>query len=192
MKALDKHKNTYYYNAIQDYYSGKSAERSRLPYMNHIDEGIVILDILRAPYMAIEAFCLHPLFQGDEQLKKFYNNKELHALMGSRVMQLVMEYRNVANNFLPIANTLSYKEPKLSPIENVNWMLLADKIQNYKDFLKYQRHPHMGLKPTMSKEKWDNLDLYFQRWLQVLAPNFGFTFDKEIQIAWKAIDKETP
>jgi hypothetical protein len=42
MNTIKDHRNTYYYQAIRDYYEDKSAQRSRLPYMNHIDEGIVI------------------------------------------------------------------------------------------------------------------------------------------------------
>jgi hypothetical protein len=129
------------------------------------------------------------LFQGDDQLKEFHNDRGLNSLMGTKVMQLVMEYRNIANNFLAPKNW-DRKEPRLSPIENVNWMLLADKIQNYKDFLKHQKPATRGeTGHTMSRSRFEILDNYFQDWLKVLAPNFGFTFDKEIQAAWKAIDK---
>jgi hypothetical protein len=187
-KYLVKHNKRWYYTAIENYYKGKSAKRSKLPYMNHINEGIVILKLLHAPDSAIEAFCLHPLFQGDNELATYHEDKELNFLMGPKLMKLVIEYRNVANNFL--APHYGKKEPKLSPIIEVNWMLLADKIQNYKDFLNHQRHPHMGLAPTMSMQKWIELDKYFQEWLRLLVPYFKFDFNKEIEMVWKVISNE--
>lgn len=186
--AVELHKNKYYYKYIEQFYGDKSAQRSGVRYMNHIDEGIAVLDFLCAPGEAIEAYCLHPMFQCDDDLKENLKNKTLMSVMDKITLVHVIEYRNKANNFL--SPHVSKREPSLSPLVIVNWMLLADKIQNYKDFLKYQSHPEMSSNPTMPKKKWDDLDQYFQRWLAVLVPHFQFDFAGEIEQAWKLIDSD--
>jgi hypothetical protein len=47
-----------------------------------------------------------------------------------------------------------------SVMAEVNEMLVADKVQNRKDFLLYHRGKH---------ERSDALDLYFRRWLERLG-----------------------
>ena len=53
------------YQAILNFYGDKKARRSNLPFMNHIDEALRILDWLAASEISKRAFCLHPLFQAD-------------------------------------------------------------------------------------------------------------------------------
>lgn len=186
-EAVSLHNSKYYYKYIEQFYGDQKAQRSGIPYMNHIDEGIAILDFLCAPNEAIEAYCLHPMFQCDEELKLNLKNKTLMTVMDKITLVNVIEYRNKANNFL--SPHVKKREPSLSPLVVVNWMLLADKIQNYKDFLKYQSHPAISSNPTMPTEKWQALDVYFQEWLKILVPYFQFDFTGEIEQVWKLIDQ---
>lgn len=184
--VLVKHKKRWYYKKIAEFYRGKKAIRSGLDYMNHIDEGIVILEGLKAPEKAIIAYCLHPLCQSDKDLTGFMSDKDLLFLCDKDVLVYIIEYRNKANNFL--SPHLDQRKPSLSPLVEVNWMLLADKIQNYKDFLKYQSYNENNR--TMSKEQWLRLDHYFQEWLEVLLPYFKFTWEREISHVWESIDPQ--
>ncbi len=150
------------YKLIKEFYSDKVASRSGVPLINHIDEGLEILIKLKASEDAMKAFCLHPLIQNDKDLA---DNFSLIKECDSHVVALVMEYRNIANSWLSdkvlLANGYPYHntEIKLSPLEDVNDMLRADKIQNYKDFLIY----HKGIRPRS-----DELDYYFNRWIEIL------------------------
>lgn len=143
------------YKLIQNYYGDKRAKRSGLYYMNHIDEGIAILRWLKASKSVEQAYCLHPLFQMNEDLalNVFMKLPRLEP----NVLILVMEYRAVANNYL------SYMLPKkfieLSPLAEVNQMLVADKIQNRKDF---ELH-HKGVHKNSNR-----LDDYFKDWMNAL------------------------
>jgi hypothetical protein len=131
--------------------------------VNHIDEGLYVLKRIGASEFAQRAYAIHPILQGDEDLAAFWNSEQvrkpllcyLHFLlflshaaadvprscqveqMDRRVLLLGMEYRNTANNYL------SFKSPdeqiRLSPIVDVNHMLVADKVQNRKDFEIYHK-----------------------------------------------------
>jgi len=53
------------YELISVLYEGKFAERSQVPYINHIDEGLVILNAINASDYAKAAYCLHPVVQSE-------------------------------------------------------------------------------------------------------------------------------
>lgn len=147
------------YAHISAYYYGKSAKRSKVPYMNHIDEGLRILDKLDADEDTKAAYCLHPIMQDDTTLSDNFNTIIAESDISSRVMLLVMEYRNVANRGLSCFQVDNPDKIYLSPIAEVNMMLIADKVQNRKDFIKYHQHRH---------EKSIELDTYFKNWLRAL------------------------
>lgn len=148
--------NTPAYRAVTQYYGNRVAERSQVPYMYHIDEGLYVLSEIGASKNSKEAYCLHPLFQNDEDLKR---NQYLTPNMDPYLTCLVMEYRSVANEYLSDKCKGPDDKIRLSPIEEVNDMLCADKIQNYKDFLIYHKDTHPY------KER---LDQYFRNWLRTL------------------------
>ena len=150
----------YAYLCISSYYHGKSAKRSKVPYMNHINEGLVILDKLGVDEDTKAAYCLHPIFQEDDVILNNFNNIISQSDISPRVMLLVMEYRNVANRGLYCYQVDNPDKIYLSPIPEVNLMLVADKVQNRKDFLKY----HLG-----THEKSIELDIYFKNWLRALG-----------------------
>lgn len=118
------------YTSVEKFYGDRRAKRSGLHLINHIDEGIFILQKIKASTTSMLAFALHPLMQNDEDLLSLSSFPWY-----SRAVALAMEYRHIANNHL--AKKHDPKTPILSPLKEVNDMLIADKIQNCKDFESY-------------------------------------------------------
>lgn len=145
------------YKAIQEFYHDRKAARSQCYLMNHIDEALFIMTAFNASDVAKRAFCIHPLVQNDQDLTK--NWEALKNTMDSEVLALAMEYRNIANAYLSHRKIKNIDEIALSPIADVNQMLIGDKIQNYKDFLIYHYETH-----ARSEE----LKKYFKNWLKKL------------------------
>ena len=143
------------YKAIQEFYATRTADRSRLPLMRHIDDGLHILTLNEASDLAKAAFCLHPIVQNDEAVDVSW----------SSAYQLACEYRDKANAYLCRPNTdwISSAEDVRSVVgemsEDCRAMLIADKRQNYGDFIA----AHYG-KHARSEE----LDRYFRVWIDFL------------------------
>ena len=163
--------DTVEYKLISKHYGDRVTRRSQVLLMNHIDEGLVVLDRIGSTDDAKRAFCLHPLFQADEDLKE---NWHMASLVAPHVLLLTMEYRNIANAFLSDKmddfglqevidaygiDGLSNDLVKLSPLSEVNDMLKADKVQNRKDFITYHKDTH---------DRSCELDDYFKIWLKAL------------------------
>jgi hypothetical protein len=147
------------YDAIAAYYGERAARRSRVPYIQHIDEGLLVLDQIFATEQAKRAFCLHPFVQEDADLAA--NHARLPELTDDpHVIVLVMEYRHIANATLSHRTIASAADIPLSPIPDVNAMLVADKVQNYKDFIFHHQATH----PRSAE-----LDRYFLCWLERLG-----------------------
>ena len=150
------------YQLIKTFYGDRVARRSQVPLINHINEGLIILDSISATEGAKRAFCIHPLLQHDDDLRTNYMMVE--HVTGAHVMMLAMEYRSVANEFLSDKMDLvTVPDIRLSPLKEVNDMLVADKVQNYKDFVThhYDKHPRS-----------DKLNEYFHRWLDKLEVGY--------------------
>ena len=126
------------YRVVAYYYGSQKAERSGVYYMNHIDEGLAILGWIGASNIAKKAFCLHPIFQSDEALKNWNKNYNVTC----DIMIPTMEYRSVANEYLSTRQITHPNQIRLSPLRDVNHMLIADKIQNRKDFELYHKDTH--------------------------------------------------
>lgn len=153
-------KDTTEYKLIARHYGEQVAKRSGVPLMNHIHEGLVVMDRVNATADAKRAFCLHPLFQADEDLKE---NGYMASFVEPHVLMLTMEYRNIANAFLSDKIPAQrYSTIQLSPLPEVNEMLIADKVQNRKDFITYHKGTH-----ARSEE----LDIYFEKWMVALSIN---------------------
>mmetsp|Transcript_18220 Transcript_18220/g.25512 ORF Transcript_18220/g.25512 Transcript_18220/m.25512 type:complete len:297 (-) Transcript_18220:28-918(-) len=146
------------YDWIEKFYGDKKARRSGVHLMNHIDEGLYILNVFKANDLTKRAYAIHPMLQDDSELSAFWKDEEKMNAIDKRVLTLALEYRNIANAYL------SYKpsttEIKLSPLPEVNMMLIADKVQNRKDFELY----HKGTHPRS-----DRLAEYFSQWLTALG-----------------------
>ena len=95
--------------------------------MNHINEGLYILDKINSSECAKKAFCLHPLVQADGDLGL---NIELldNRSVSSKALYLALEYRNIANQYLSHRKISDISEIALSPLKDVNDMLIADKL----------------------------------------------------------------
>ncbi len=156
---MSRHTALSAYEAIQAWYGDKQAERSRVYYMNHIDEGLGILKIIGADLAAAMAFCLHPIVQMDADISDSVKKSILPPTPPNWLI-LAMEYRAVANAYLSQRKISSVDEIQLSVLPQVNEMLVADKIQNYKDFRLYHKGIH---------SRSDELDEYFHNWFQRLG-----------------------
>jgi hypothetical protein len=144
------------YKIISDFYGDTRAKRSGVSYMNHIDEGLAILNVIDASELAKRTYCIHPIYQSDFDL---FTNLDQYKI-DSDVMLRVIEYRSVANEYLSFREINSFMDIRLSPVKDVNDMLIADKIQNRKDFELYHKGKH-----KRSKE----LERYFLKWCQRLG-----------------------
>lgn len=163
---MSKWKESWAYQQISFAYQNLFARRSKLPYIKHIDEGITILEKIGASPVAVEAFILHPLFQSDRELFKiWFNHTNPIKEINPRVVVLCMEYRAVANAFL--SKDVGIKQPELSVIPAVNHMLIADKVQNQADFIRFQSCT--GDNATMTPQDYSRLEKYFRLWREELT-----------------------
>lgn len=149
---------TYAYQLIASFYGTDKTKRSQVPFIHHIHEGLVVLQELQTSLPTQEAYCLHPIFQSDETLMQYYQSDL--SKISNETLILVMEYRSIANQYLSQRIIKDISEIKLSPLKEVNQMLIADKVQNYKDFVLYHQANH-----PRSKE----LTQYFHHWFDVLG-----------------------
>jgi hypothetical protein len=152
------------YKAIATFYGDRKATRSQVPLIHHIHEGIAIMNAINASEDAQRAYMLHPLFQADAELHTVgydYASTTTNAVP----VALAMEYRIYANDWLSNKvikqrDTLMHVgQPTPGPNLMVKHMLIADKVQNKKDFDLYHKHHH---------PRSDELDSYFNAWLKVL------------------------
>lgn len=146
------------YKAIKTFYGDRVAERSQQPLMKHIDEGLVILDSLNVPDYVKEAFCLHPLIQNDEDSSTWSKFDVKWEAVG-----LAYAYRMYANAYLCRLETDHVTSPSqlclhiggVDVPHEVLCMLLADKVQNNSDFLKYHQN----------HDRYIELANYFKTWI---------------------------
>lgn len=143
------------YKMIEQHYGDRRARRSGMLMMNHIDEGLTIMNRCGASRVAQQAYAIHPLIQDDGDL--YDNIQNVAARAHPMAVAYALEYRNIANAYL------SHKTVDviaLSPLPAVNAMLVADKVQNRKDFELYHKDTHA---------RSSVLDAYFKRWLERLG-----------------------
>src|SRR6185295_15909991 len=91
-----------HYQAIQAFYGDRRTKRSGVLYIQHINEGLLVLDLIDATQHARQAYCLHPIVQGDTELLTAFQPSSLlyHYLIDLYALALAMEYRWVANSYL--------------------------------------------------------------------------------------------
>lgn len=150
---------------IEQYYGDQTAKRSGVPLMNHIEEGTKLLQHLKASEKTIRAYRLHPIYQ-DHLEDRFIDLLQEEGIVVAFVMNYAVTansalsdivFRNYGRDYFP----LELKHPiVISDLPEVNLMLIADKCQNYKDFLQY----HKGTHPRS-----EELEFYFRSWLRALG-----------------------
>lgn len=149
---------------IKCFYGNGRAERSKVPLINHIVEGVAILDEIDASHRAKLAFCIHPMVQNEKDLAMYWHKVTIKC--NSDVVLMAMEYRRAANAFLCRPETDHYRLEDLHRVvgehllPDVRDMLIADKRQNQKDFNIYYRETH----PRRME-----LARYFELWREYLG-----------------------
>ena len=151
------------YITIKRWFGARKAKRTGVPHINHIDEGIDMLRAMGASELAIKAFCLHPLAQDPSIVANEWLH---HRDLDRKAIDLAKLYAFRADSFLCRPETDHYTIMDLrkyvgSLSQNLIHMLVADKIQNEKDFEIY--HKGKG-----KHERSDQLAHYFDLWLQYL------------------------
>lgn len=163
--SIATHYTTYdEYVLIDNYYGDQKARRSGLYLMNHVDEGAGIMAERKASKLAQQAFLVHPMLQDDHHFECLKNNLVMKHC-SKEVIMLCMEYRKVANAYLckPETDHWTLKDIEFAcPIimEDIKEMLIADKVQNYKDFLMYH---------ALSHPRRNQLFTYFNNWITYLG-----------------------
>lgn len=150
------------YDLIQEFYGDQKANRSQVFLMNHIDEGLAVMRWAGCSPQAARAFCLHPLVQNDADLSENFDRVQRamkSVASGALTLAMAMEYRSVANEYLAHC-TMAPAGVRLSPLSDVNLMLLGDKVQNRKDFELYHAETHQNRV---------RLAEYFQQWCAALG-----------------------
>lgn len=152
------------YVTISKYLGDEVTWKSKKFKMDHIDEGLAIMEIRNASKYAKSAFCLHPMMQDDCDLRKHRSGKGLSlpdSMVPMRVLINVMDFRSVANEYklfsYPRKKIKSVYDIRKSPLKDVDEMLIADKVQDRKDFEVYG---------VYGDEK-DHAE-YFKNWLERL------------------------
>ena len=144
--------NSKEYKIIADFYGHSRAERSQIPLLHYIDEGLEFLAEQQASKNAMLAFCLHPIVQNNELIDVIWSDGNLLAL----------EYSQRASSYLckpetDYVRTLDDIRELVGPItHDCLLMLLADTRQSQKDFIEHHKGTH-----DRSRE----LDRYFNLWL---------------------------
>jgi hypothetical protein len=150
------------YLIIKGYYNDQRAKRSNVPLMNHIEEGLSILHTLDSSINAKKAFCLHPIVQNKVEYELGID------LRWSQAYSLACEYRDMANHYLCKPDTdwiqtlddmYEHYRSKHPMSKDCCDMLIADKVQNRKDFKLY----HLG-----THERSKELEHYFDLWVKYL------------------------
>lgn len=154
----------YEYDLIKVHYGTDTAARSGVPLINHIDEGLVILDKLGAADETKAAFCLHPLVQSNAMYHANIKDLVGDSRVGNMALVLAVEYRRAANAYLCTPSTDGWglkeiREAVKHPAGEVLQMLVADKQQNFKDFMEH----HFKTHPRSQQ-----LYAYFHNWFKFL------------------------
>lgn len=160
---------TPHWKAIAGHYGNRVAERSSIPLINHIIEGVNVLEALGASRLTSQAFMLHPLIQDQVAFDQHMHSLMYNHSFSRPTLVLVLEYRRAANAYLCKPHTDSWGldaiEAQVGPLrvgDALREMLIADKWQNQKDF----RARHLGTHPRS-----DQLEAYFKNWQELLDPH---------------------
>lgn len=149
-----------HYQIISELYEGQKAKRTQLPYIKHIDDGLLILDDLDADLITKEAWCMHPIFQMPDLKEKVMDSKGQPQIRLATAI-LAAEYAETANQYRTV-NYQSFHDnlPEI-PNSRVKKLLTCDKVQNYIE-LENTRH-------LLPYETVDRTHRYLLNWLHHLS-----------------------
>lgn len=146
------------YKLITDHYRGQYAERSGRHKMEHIKEGCRLLVGWQRPDVEHRAFCIHPLIT--EKKDFIYEQKDSYHLACEMMFHANRYLCRPETDHLTIRGSRRELLKHLGPMsESCAWLLLADKVQNRSDFMKYHAFTHA---------RGDTLIRYFDLWIQTL------------------------
>lgn len=150
---------------IQAEYGDQTAKRSGLPLMNHIHEGLAILDRLGASDAVKGAFCLHPLLQSPESYKANVERLAADENVSITAFTMAVDYRFAANSYLCKEETDHFTQTEIRRVvgplyPELRMLLIADKEQNQRDFMTHHYNKH---------ERSGELKRYFHNWLDYLG-----------------------
>ncbi len=143
---------------IETIYASRRTRRSKVPHRNHIDEGLMILQALQATQVEAEAFCLHAPAQisyhfGARPTAASYRLTEPQGPRDTWLLQtrfplaadavaLAWRFAVQAEAFRPNHLNDEIEPPSFTIDTAVRKLLIADKVQNRKDFERYHRDSH--------------------------------------------------
>lgn len=155
------------YIQIRKFYAGRTCKRTGVAHIEHIDQGLRILDDLNAPQDTKRAWCLHPLAQAvtsgsdrkDKNVGAYLLGRWRNRVAATRAFDYALSADQVLSRD-PLHRFDNIVKPTLA---STYMMLVADKIQNYHHF----------------ESEWDSFDpqdryrlsTYFDRWHDVLSLN---------------------
>lgn len=144
---------------IQAHYGKGRADRSQVLLMNHIEEGLAILEYLEVPERVKAAWCIHPLVQNDVSFKCSVNLRN-YALDIAK-MYTIYANAGLCDERWDKWDFTVYDQLRHLPHmpKEIARMLLADKVQNKKDFIRYHKDKH---------ERSEQLTRYFDSWIAYL------------------------
>ena len=147
------------YKMVAAYYGNRVAKRSSCRLMEHIDEGLMLLENWGVGIPLLRAWCLHPLMQDDRLYLEYI---QYGSTMNEQATRIAVEYRAIANAYLPKHQS---RLPDISAMDEVNTLLLVDKLHNRWQFENTcMRRP--GIYPNEQR-----LRQYFHEWLEALSLN---------------------
>jgi hypothetical protein len=149
------------YKMIKSIYGKERTARSGVLLMNHIDEGLKILEGIGASEATKDAYCLHPILQSGDDFRK--NRRNDFEGVSSESLIYAMEYRRAANSYLSKGKHSDVSMFVGFSCPEVKQMLIADKVQNFKDFMEYHYETH----PNSA-----TLYEYFQNWFDLLKIDY--------------------
>ena len=170
------------YRLICASYAGKVARRSGVPYLNHVQEGVYMLvRTLGWRERVVAAYCVHPIFQSDRSMSRVLDGGIDARGLAVEEVVLAMEYRRVANAYVSTMRPKAVDEIELSPLAEVNAMLVADKVQNKKDFM---GHMFKRVGRASYARASDRYVGYFESWLERLGVSAEVYGVLEAELKW--------
>lgn len=150
-------RDNFYYQIISKFYNSEMTQRSKIPLIRHINEGLRILTALQASKTTHQAFCLHPIIEGEHDLARVLDDPTAVCRVSLGYAQ---DFAAAASHFRVDDYSAGLRPDVAGLPTSVLQMLIADKVQNRKDFTLYHRHTH----PRAA-----DLEGYFVCWLNHLG-----------------------